>query len=472
MSNQTSRVRFSDILILPVLVFLTPWTTDSGERNYGIGDKTIIYYTPHVPADKLDCLRHCTDGKLAEMDYYFKVHNATDDGYNLIADYRQKLRKESVRLRRQATGSNRTKRNVRYRQTIKATDRPLTSFFTANGYWHAGHYRTGRPSGSAIGYGPDSNVVCTYWENDSIVLLRRYDSEGTYTGQADRHLNPHGQGTYDYSDGSHYEGLWSDGLQNGFGFFSSSVSQLRVGLWRHGRFLGEKMKYTSERIYGIDVSRHQHEKGRRRYAINWQNLLITSLGRRHDAGGQTFPVSFAYIKATEGTSVRNRYFAQDYNAARRCGIKTGAYHFYSLQSSPHAQAVYFLRNSIIKTGDFPPVLDVEPTDAQIARSGGAEALLNGIRKWLEHVEQQTGTRPILYVNQMFVNKYLADAPDIKQKYNVWIARYGEYRPDVKLAFWQLSPEGSVKGITGPVDINVFNGYRGQYDEFLRNSTHQ
>ena len=45
-----------------------------------------------------------------------------------------------------------------------------------------------------------------------------------------------------------------------------------------------------------------------------------------------------------------------------------------------------------------------------------------------------------------------------------IARYGEFRPYVKLAFWQLTPEGRVRGIHGDVDINVFNGNQ---EEFVR-----
>ncbi len=66
-------------------------------------------------------------------------------------------------------------------------------------------------------------------------------------------------------------------------------------------------------------------------------------------------------------------------------------------------------------------------------------------------------RPILYISQRFVNKYLSLAPDLHNNYDVWIARYGEYKPDVNLVYWQLSPDGSVTGIHGHVDINVYNG---------------
>jgi lysozyme len=67
---------------------------------------------------------------------------------------------------------------------------------------------------------------------------------------------------------------------------------------------------------------------------------------------------------------------------------------------------------------------------------------------------------------------MSKATDIKKKYNVWIARYGEYKPDVKLVYWQLSSTGKVQGITGDVDINVFNGYQGQFAEFVRTGYHR
>ena len=73
---------------------------------------------------------------------------------------------------------------------------------------------------------------------------------------------------------------------------------------------------------------------------------------------------------------------------------------------------------------------------------------------------------------MFVNRYMQHADDIKQHYNVWIARYGEYKPDVKLVYWQLSADGRVSGIQGAVDINVFNGYKSQWEEFLNTGFHK
>ena len=144
----------------------------------------------------------------------------------------------------------------------------------------------------------------------------------------------------------------------------------------------------------------------------------------------------------------------------------------SLRTSGTAQAQFFLHHTLFNKGDLPPVLDVEPSDAQIQAAGGVETMFRNVRTWLRIVEKHTGVRPILYVNQRFVNVYLSQAPDIKRDYRVWIARYGEYKPDVRLAFWQLCPDGRVAGIRPEVDINVFNGYQTQFDEFLSTETIQ
>lgn len=115
----------------------------------------------------------------------------------------------------------------------------------------------------------------------------------------------------------------------------------------------------------------------------------------------------------------------------------------------------------------PPVLDVEPTKKQIEACGGVSVMWTNIKAWLRTVEQHTGTRPILYVSQIFVNRYLPLAPDVKKNYPVWIARYGQYKPDIRLAIWQLCEDGKVNGIHGFVDINVFNGYNDEFSQFMK-----
>ena len=260
------------------------------------------------------------------------------------------------------------------------------------------------------------------------------------------------------------------GKRDGFGIYVAPHEYLQVGEWKADVFKGERLTYTPDRIYGIDLSRHQHEKNNKVYHIYWNKLRITDLGTlstKTIKGKVDYPVSFAYVKSTEGCTVLNAYYEADYKAARAHGIRTGTYHFFSTMSPGAAQAAYFLKCSKFNKGDLPPVLDIEPTDAQIVAMGGAEVMFRNIRAWMSLVQKRTGKRPILYISQTFANTYMPLAPDLGDNYHIWIARYGEYKPNFKLAYWQLSPDGKVRGIHGDVDINVFNGYRNQYEEFLK-----
>lgn len=320
-----------------------------------------------------------------------------------------------------------------------------------------------------------------------------------------------------YPDKSYYEGQYVDTLyegathakrvRHGMGVWFST-DYVRAGAWKNDVFQGEQPLYTSNHIYGIDISRYQHEqpgktaktktvwktvktqvkqKGKMRtvtkkvkvqqpvsYPIDWSRLRITSLGtksKKRIDGTVDYPISFVYIKSTEGVSVLNKYYLGDYSQSRRHGFKTGTYHFYSIKSPASKQAMYFIQNSRYQAGDLPPVLDVEPTPSQVAQMGGAKVLLHSMRTWLETTERYLNVRPILYVSQNFVNRYLidkyADGLHLKTNYQVWIARYGEYKPDVHLVYWQLCPDGRVAGIRFPVDINIFNGYADTFKEFAQ-----
>lgn len=325
-------------------------------------------------------------------------------------------------------------------------------------------------NGKRCGYGTITDSlgrqITALWQADTIVTGTAKDSLGTYHGEFNTKLTAEGHGTWTAKDGSFYTGQWKDGKRNGFGCGVTTGGKVKAGDWRSDRYRGERMLHASDRIYGIDLSKYQHEIGKRKYSIDWSRLRIAYLGAAN-GGNVDYRISFIYIKSTEGTTVKNKYFHNDYRQSRAHGFKTGAYHFFSARSSAAQQAYFFLRNSRFNAGDLPPVLDLEPDKKQVALMGGTSGMFSKVRTWLNIVHRATGMKPVLYVGQGFVNKYLPLAPDIKENYPIWIARYGQYRPDIKLAFWQLTPYGRVRGIHGEVDINVFNGYKEQFSEFMQ-----
>ena len=430
----------------------------------------------------LSSLLHLADAQKKDIDYFTKTHTVTDNGFDIVVRYGEELAiaedsvTSAVTLVEKALCGKKLRIRLDRRYYIesylghieciptKSNDSVTTLRITPNEQQEDVEIERGfstRINHSRLTAASAFARLAARHQKTVALHNTIFDRKGTYTGSRDSIDQPHGYGRYVSRQGEFYEGEWVHGKREGVGFTMVPGKHLHLGEWKDDRFLGERITYTPERIYGIDISRFQHEEGRKRYSIDWRNLRITSLGKlskKKINGSVNYPVSFVYIKATEGITVKSKYFAPDYVAAKKYGYRAGAYHFFSIMSPGSKQAEYFLKNSRYKKGDLPPVLDVEPTDAQIRKAGGIENIFRNMRAWLNTVEKMRGVRPILYINQGFVNKYLSLAPDLKKKYEVWIARYGEYKPDVKLIYWQLCPDGRVNGIHGDVDINVYNGF--------------
>lgn len=339
----------------------------------------------------------------------------------------------------------------------------------ADGGEYYGFFEKGMRQGVGTYTDTLQRVYTGAWTADTLPQGLLQDGAARYSGMFNAKLQRHGAGICHIAGQSYYCGQWDSDRRQGFGFAVGERHMVRAGIWKKDNFRGEQMVYTSDRVYGIDISRYQHEIGRKRYGIDWKRLRITRLGVANTArirGEQNYPVTFVYVKATEGTTSSNRYYAADIAAARRRGLRVGAYHFFSTRTPGVAQARHFIKTARLKRGDLPPVLDVEPSDKQIEAMGGRRALFREMAAWLKVVQAHCGTMPILYISQTFVNKYMVDAPAALLRYQVWIARYGEYKPYVHLLLWQLSPYGRVAGIQGEVDINVFNGSRKQFQRFV------
>lgn len=185
-------------------------------------------------------------------------------------------------------------------------------------------------------------------------------------------------------------------------------------------------------VHGIDVSAYQ---GR----IDWPEVA------RHR-------VRFAFIKASEGATLRDPRFARNWRAARAAGILSGAYHYFQPNRAGAVQAKLFIGLVPLAPGDLPPVLDVEA-----ARFHDVAELRREVRQWLELVRAHYGVPPILYSNYGFYRRYLAGHFD---DFPLWLAHYEVARPALpatRWIIWQHSDEAYVPGIRGTVDFNVFQG---------------
>lgn len=201
--------------------------------------------------------------------------------------------------------------------------------------------------------------------------------------------------------------------------------------------------------YGIDISHHNAGD------IVWDSLYVLT-----DKRGKTIrdyhlakdirPVSFVFIKATEGVSMVDKDFKRNWQDAGRSGLRRGAYHFFRSSKDGEAQARLFIKTvGDLRFKDLPPVLDIET----IHRGGSMKKLNEEALKWLETIEGHYGKKPIVYTGSSFARDWLSKR--ITDNYPVWIAHYEKDRPDFDgWTFWQFTDKAVVKGVPGPVDLSV------------------
>ena len=202
-------------------------------------------------------------------------------------------------------------------------------------------------------------------------------------------------------------------------------------------FRGEPTYPEGYNIRGIDISHYQGE-------IQWDVLRNASINND--------PIRFVFIKATEGVSLMDDNFNENFYQARQNDFVRGVYHFFTPDCSAERQARFFLHQVHLEPGDLPPVLDVEKKG-----SLSGKELRTAVKRWLDIVEKAYGVKPIIYTGYKFRTSYLNDS--IFQDYPYWIAHYYVDRLRYKgpWAFWQHTDRGEVDGIRGDVDVNIFNG---------------
>lgn len=202
-------------------------------------------------------------------------------------------------------------------------------------------------------------------------------------------------------------------------------------------------------IHGTDVSKYQS-------TINWPQVKASG-------------ISFAFIKATEGGDRVDDRLLENWAAARAAGVARGAYHFYYFCRPAIEQARWFIKNVPNDPGALPPVLDMEWN----AESPTCKLRPNGaiVRKemkiFLDALERHYGKRPVIYTTVDFF-----DDNELRSfaGYPFWLRSVAGH-PDEKYGphpwtFWQYTGTGSIPGIKGKADINVFAGGEKQWREWL------
>lgn len=204
-------------------------------------------------------------------------------------------------------------------------------------------------------------------------------------------------------------------------------------------------------IKGIDVSSYQGE-------INWEVLSEEN-------------ISFAFIKATEGSSFVDKKFAYNFEEAQKTNLAVGAYHFFSYDSEGVTQAQNFINTVVPFEGMLPPVIDLEFYGDKELNLPARTDVDRELKAMLQALEAYYGQRPIIYATEKSYDLYLShDYAD----YDIWI-RNVITKPEISdnrtWTFWQYTNREQLSGYHGDekyIDMNVFNGNAQQFHKYIEN----
>jgi lysozyme len=203
-------------------------------------------------------------------------------------------------------------------------------------------------------------------------------------------------------------------------------------------------------VQGIDISKYQG-------TIDWRRV--------RDSG-----IRFAYLKVSEGGDHVDNRFYENWEDAAVAGIARGAYHFMYWCRTASEQAVWFTQAVPQDPTQLPPVLDLEwnhQSQTCPQQTTPADAR-EKIQKMLEIMEYHTGKRPVIYTDIAFHRDVLEGR---FTGYEFWL-RSVAAEPRERFAnrpwtFWQYTATGRVRGISGDVDKNAFNGTERDWQLWLR-----
>ena len=189
---------------------------------------------------------------------------------------------------------------------------------------------------------------------------------------------------------------------------------------------------------GIDVS-------------NWQGYIDYRSVR--ESG-----IEVVYIKASQGTNIKDAYFEINYENAKANGLKVGFYHFLTATNTEEAEQEARFFASVIsgKIPDCKLVMDYETFGGV-----GVEESNEIAQVFLETTRRLTNKDIIIYSD--LSNSQSRFSSELAENYELWLAYYsGEERLREIETRWnnyiglQYSDRGRINGISGAVDLDRFS----------------
>lgn len=217
------------------------------------------------------------------------------------------------------------------------------------------------------------------------------------------------------------------------GFVAVLAVLIYAGMWvwdayRHPEASVDFNRYP---VRGIDVSAHNGD-------VDFEKVA-------------DYGIKFVWIKASEGETIRDVKFADNFANATAANLTTGAYHFFRFDCDGVMQAM----NLCQALGEAKPDMGVA-IDVELENNPDVEddsIVISNLESMVDYLSMR-GYPIVFYSNKEGYVRFIRDR---FEDYPLWICSFSDEEPleDAPWVFWQYSHSGNVPGVTGKCDENVF-----------------
>ena len=198
---------------------------------------------------------------------------------------------------------------------------------------------------------------------------------------------------------------------------------------------------TAPSIRGIDVSAYQEN-------IDWEQVKAS--------GVEFVMIRVGFRGSQQGVLFEDQCAQNHYQGARAAGLKVGGYFFSQAISTAEAEeeAEYAMQITKDWVLDMPLAYDWEIIGPEERTKVVDARLLTDISKAFCEKIEAAGLETMVYFNPEQSNKqmHLEELTD----YGFWLAMYTDHMDyQYKVDMWQYTCTGSIPGIEGNADINLF-----------------
>ncbi|MGN0601216.1 MAG: glycoside hydrolase family 25 protein [Oscillospiraceae bacterium] len=177
-------------------------------------------------------------------------------------------------------------------------------------------------------------------------------------------------------------------------------------------------------------------------------------------------LSLAYIKATKGTSFKDKNFDDNWKQSKKSTLITGAFHVFNLTKSGEKQAKYFC-NTLGETlnGRLVPAVEVKLSGIYSVIPPDKQMVINNLTEFCGYIKNKYGVNPVIICNKRSYEKYLSS--DFQDFPICMVSLFSQPDENSEWDFWCYNPRVRVKGYENSkeyfsmfvyknnIDINTF-----------------